>query len=68
MIGYKLGRELYNKYLKEVEDGIIILPNKNISISFVKGFISNYKGNFLERFDIRGDEKVVMKFIKSIYY
>lgn len=53
MIGYKLGKELYDKYLKEAEDGIIVLPNKNISISFVKGFISNCKGNFLERFDIK---------------
>lgn len=79
LVGNDYGLNIYNKQIKNKinfnEHTIIHFPEqiKDISISFVQGFTSEIlkeidKSEFFKYFTILGNDKVVEKFKRSLYY
>lgn len=79
LAGNPFGEEIYYKSVKNAVDfsdmNIIIIPNniEDIAISFVQGFTCHIfemisKDEFYKYFKIEGNEKVINKFKKGIYY
>ncbi len=75
IFGEKIFREQVKDYIDYKNKIIIKFPEyiKDVAISFVQGFTNEIlknidKSEFREYFEIEGNEKVVNKFIKSIYY
>lgn len=79
LAGNTLGREIFEKQVKDKIDyskiNIIIMPTtiEDIAISFVQGFTQEIfskieKDEFVKYFKIEGRQKVVDKFMKSVYF
>lgn len=79
LAGNSLGRETYEKQAKSKIDyskmNIIILPStiEDVAISFVQGFTQGIfddiqKDEFSKYFKVEGSQKVIDKFMKSVYF
>lgn len=79
LAGNSFGQDIYNQQVEEKVDfsaiNIIVIPNniENIAISFVQGFTEKIfqcinKEEFYNHFVIQGNEKIVNKFRKSVFF
>lgn len=79
LAGNSFGQQVYNEQVKDKVDlnssNIIVIPRQieDIAISFVQGFIKEIlekisKEEFSNLFIIEGNDKVVNKFNRSIFF
>lgn len=79
LAGNPFGEAIYNKQVKDKIDfknmNVIVIPEniEDIAISFVQGFTKQIfeiidKAEFAKHFRIDGNEKIVNKFNKSVYF
>lgn len=79
LAGNTLGRETFEKQVKGKIDyskmNIIVMPDtiEDLAISFVQGFTQEIfndiqKDEFSDYFKVEGNQKVVDKFMKSVYF
>lgn len=78
LAGNKLGEETYDNIKNNLDYNnlnVLVFPDyiDGVAISFVQGFTRNIfekinKDEFTEYFKIEGNDRVVDKFLKSIYF